>query len=198
MLTSATVALALLGLTARDGMAQTPPRGISTYICDIAYEDCRENVLQLIRNETVGIDVSFWFMTDARYSNEIVKRWNLGVPVRVIMDPRANATKAANGPTLNQLQQAGIPMLNKPFGDIAHWKGMIFAGQNMAEFSGANYSPYEYIYEIPLAQYQDEAIYFSNESDVVQSLMRRFDDVWTNPVYSFYANPISRVRSYPT
>ncbi len=74
---------------------------------------------------------------------------------------------------LNQLEAAGIPMLNKPFGDIAHWKGMIFAGQNVVEFSGANYSPYEYVYEIPYVQYQDESIYFSNEPDVVQSLMRQ-------------------------
>ena len=51
-------------------------------------------------------------------------------------------------------------MLNKPFGDIAHWKGMIFAGQNVVEFSGANYSPYEYVYEIPYVHYQDESIYF--------------------------------------
>ena len=88
-------------------------------------------------------------------------------------------------------------MLNKPFGDIAHWKGMIFAGQNVVEFSGANYSPYEYVYEIPYVQYQDESIYFSNEPDVVQSLMRRFDDVWMNDVYTFYANPVVRARSYP-
>ncbi len=172
--------------------------GAATHICDIAYDDCRASVLTLIQNETAGIDVSFWFMTDARYSNEIVKRWKAGVPVRVIMDPRANTSKPANAAQLQQLSDAGIPMLNKPFGDIAHWKGMIFAGQNVAEFSGANYSPYEYTYEVPYVRYQDESIYFSNEPDVVQSLMRRFDDVWVNTVYTFYANAIPRTRTYPT
>jgi hypothetical protein len=136
-------------------------------------------------------------MTDSRYSNEIVKRWQAGVPVRVIMDPRANVSKPANAAQLQQLRDAGIPLLNKPFGDIAHWKGMIFAGQKVAEFSGANYSPYEYVYEIPFVQYQDETIYFSSEPDVVRSLMRRFDDVWMNSVYTFYANPVTRVRHYP-
>lgn len=199
--TSTVVALCLPGFSANDVHAQaagTAARGAGTYVCDVAYEDCRAPVLNLIRNETVGIDVSFWFMTDSRYSNEIVKRWKAGVPVRVIMDPRANTSKPANATQLTQLRDAGIPMLNKPFGDIAHWKGMIFAGQNVAEFSGANYSPYEYVFEIPYVQYQDESIYFSNEPDVVQSLMRRFDDVWVNSVYTFYANPVSRVRSYPT
>lgn len=189
----------IVGSCATDLHAQppnSPPTG--TYLCDVAYEDCRANVLTLIRQEKVGIDLSFWFMTDSRYSNEIVKRWQAGVPVRVIMDPRANVSKPANAAQLQQLLDAGIPMLNKPFGDIAHWKGMIFAGQNVAEFSGANYSSYEYVYEIPFAQYEDETIYFSSEPDVVHSLMRRFDDVWMNgSEYTFYANPIPRVRRYP-
>ena len=200
---SALAAICLSGFIGVDAAPQTAPaaaavRAAGAYVCDIAYEDCRQEVLTLIKNETVGIDVSFWFMTDARYSNELVKKALAGVPVRVIMDPRANTSKPANAAQLTQLRNAGIPMLNKPFGDIAHWKGMIFAGQNVAEFSGANYSPYEYVYEIPYVHYQDEAIYFSNEPDVVQSLMRRFDDVWMNSLYTFYANPITRVRSYPT
>jgi Big-like domain-containing protein/phospholipase D-like protein len=198
--TSTVVAFCIVGFSAKGVHAQgagTPVRGAGTYVCDIGYEDCREEVLTLIKNETVGIDVSFWFMTDARYSNAIVNQWNAGVPVRVIMDPRANTSKPANATQLQQLSNAGIPMLNKPFGDIAHWKGMIFASQNVVEFSGANYSPYEYVFEIPYVQYQDESIYFSNEPDVVQSLMRRFDDVWLNSLYTFYANAIPRVRSYP-
>ena len=88
------VAMWVVGLCATELHAQppdTPPLG--TYLCDIAYEDCRADVLDLIRRETVGIDLSFWFMTDSRYSNEIVKRWQAGVPVRVIMDPRANVSK---------------------------------------------------------------------------------------------------------
>jgi Bacterial Ig domain/PLD-like domain len=136
-------------------------------------------------------------MTDARYSNEVIKRFQAGVPVRVIMDPRANTSKPANAAQLQDLQDAGIPMIHKASGDIAHWKGMIFKQQSVVEFSGANYSPYEYLYEIPYVQYEDETIYFSSESDVVQSLMRRFDDVWMDATgYPFYANPITRVRSY--
>ena len=60
--------------------AQTPAPGTpesGTYLCDIAYQNCRDKVLTLIQNEPVNggeIDLSFWFMTDARYSNEIVAR----------------------------------------------------------------------------------------------------------------------------
>ena len=63
--------------------AQVAP---SERLCDNSFEDCRATILQMIRNETAGIDVSFWFMTDWRYSSEIIKRWQAGVPVRVLLD----------------------------------------------------------------------------------------------------------------
>src|SRR3954466_15049433 len=149
-------------------------------LCDASAESCRTRVLNLIAAERVGIDVSFWFMDDARFSNALVKQWKAGVPVRVIMDPRANASKPVNATILSQLKSAGIPMRMKNSGDIAHWKGMIFDGQDVAEFSGANYSPYEYTPQQPFVDYNDEVIYFSDEPDVVQSLMRHFDDVWVD------------------
>ena len=39
------------------------------YLCDASAENCRARVLDLIANETARIDVSFWFMPDARYAN---------------------------------------------------------------------------------------------------------------------------------
>ena len=55
--------------------------------------------------------------------------------------------------------------------------------------------PVRVLYKIPYVQYEDETIYFSNESDVVHSLMRRFDDVWMDATgYPFYANAITRGR----
>jgi phosphatidylserine/phosphatidylglycerophosphate/cardiolipin synthase-like enzyme len=196
---TAVLVLCALALFSKDLQAQTasPPTG--THLCDVAYQICRDQVLTLIQNEPAGgeIDLSFWFMTDARYASAIATASGAGVKVRIIMDPRANS-KTGNSNQLATFKAAGIPMLNKPFGDIAHWKGMIFKAQKVAEFSGANYSPYEYKYTTPYVDYDDESIYFSTETDVVQSLMRRFDDVWMDTNYTFYANPVPRVRSYPT
>jgi len=31
-------------------------------LCDTAFEDCREPLWTLIDNETVGIDIAYWFM----------------------------------------------------------------------------------------------------------------------------------------
>jgi hypothetical protein len=168
-------------------------------LCDPAYEDCRAPLLELIRNERVAIDVAFWFMQDARYSNELVKRAQAGVRVRVLVDPRANASYPVNAEILRQLAAAGIPMRQRVRSGILHWKTMIFEGQRTVQFSGANYSPEAFVYGRPYADYIDETIFFSDDLSVVQSFMRRFDDCWTDTtVYANYANiPGPPTRRYP-
>jgi len=107
-------------------------------LCDTAFEDCRQPLWTLIDNETVGIDIAFWFMQDTSISNKIIARWQAGVPVRILVDPRANPTYAGNEQILNQFKAAGIPMRYKNGGGILHWKMMNFLGQNQLEFTGAN------------------------------------------------------------
>ena len=65
-------------------------------LCDTAFEDCRAPLWQLIDNETQGIDVAFWFMQDSSYATKLINRFKAGVPVRVLVDPRANPTYAGN------------------------------------------------------------------------------------------------------
>src|SRR5687768_7622067 len=73
----------------------SPARALDR-LCDPSYEDCRAILLNYIRNETVGIDVGFWFMEDARYTAELSRRLQAGVRVRVIMDLRANDINVHN------------------------------------------------------------------------------------------------------
>src|SRR4030095_478641 len=91
-------------------------------LCDTAYEDCRAPLWALIDQETVGIDVAFWFMQDTSIANKIVARFQAGVRVRILVDPRANPTYAGNEQILNQLRDAGIPMRYKLSDGILHWK----------------------------------------------------------------------------
>jgi phosphatidylserine/phosphatidylglycerophosphate/cardiolipin synthase-like enzyme/regulation of enolase protein 1 (concanavalin A-like superfamily) len=169
-------------------------------ICDVANEDCRAPLLDLINKETVGIDVSFWFMEDTRYASAIVSRWNAGVPVRVLMDTEANCCYN-NATALSMLRNAGIPMREKtsPEG-ILHWKLMLFVGQNTVEFSGANYSEEGFVPQIPYANYVDEVIYFTDKPSYVNSFKSRYDDAWTDTTkFTNYANisgPLT--RNYPT
>ena len=57
-------------------------------LCDPSNTNCRTKLLTLIQSEHVGIDVGFWFMQDSRYMTEIIKRWQAGVPVRILIDPQ--------------------------------------------------------------------------------------------------------------
>jgi phosphatidylserine/phosphatidylglycerophosphate/cardiolipin synthase-like enzyme len=190
--------LALLLMPALTATARAADR-----LCDPANEDCRAILINLIRNETVGIDVAFWFMEDARYSNELIKKWQAGVPVRVIVDSRANASYPHNADRLNELKLAGIPMRERFSGGILHWKMMLFVGQNTVEFSGANYSadawrPVDLTQ--PYTNYVDEAIFFTDKDSIVNSFKTKYDDLWLNTsAYRNYANITTPLaRNYAT
>ena len=150
-------------------------------LCDTQYEDCRAPILSLIRNEQLGIDVAFWFMEDYRYAQELINRHNQGVPVRVLVDECANDTHPRNTELLDFLRTNGIPMREKFIvGDILHFKMMLFHGQNVVEFSKANYTPYAYVPVVPNVDYQQEAVFFTDDDNLTNSFRRRFDDLWVN------------------
>ena len=146
-----------------------------------------------------GSTSAFWFMEDARYTAELIKRHQAGVRVRVLMDPRANSTYDLNDDRLAELQAAGIPMRKRLTSYILHWKTMLFRGQGVVEFSGANYSANALVYESttgPYVNYVDEAIFFARDPGIVNSFREKFDDFWTDTIdWANYANisgPLTR------
>ena len=169
-------------------------------LCDTAFEDCRQPLWTLIDNETVGIDVSFWFIQDTSLSNKIIARFQAGVPVRILCDPRASGTYAGNQQILDQLRAAGIPMRYKVADCILHRKFMLFAGQGQVQFSGANYGPFFFVPAQPYTDYIDEAIYFTGDPPVLNSFKTIMDDMWTDTVnYGNYGNIVGPLtRRYPT
>jgi len=168
-------------------------------LCDSSVANCRTQLLGLIDNENVGIDAGFWFMEDQRYVSHIIARWNAGVPVRLIVDPRANPTYTLNATSLNAFQQAGIPMIKKTGGGIMHYKMMLFTGQNVVEFGSANYSDNAFVPVSPYQNYVSETIYFEDDPAIVNTFMTKFDNLWTDGSnYSVYANVSLRQRVHPT
>src|SRR2546430_15708353 len=108
------------------------PRGASAEtLCDSSFTNCRTQLLALIDNEQIGIDVGFWFMEDQRYVSHLITRWNAGVPVRVLMDPRANPTYPLNKTSLDTLQPAGIPMGKKTTGGTMPFKIVLLTRRNL-------------------------------------------------------------------
>ena len=167
-------------------------------LCDSSVNDCRQAVLNLIRAETVGIDIGFWFMEDSRFSTELIRRWQAGVPVRVLIDQKADESYPDNTTQYNLLRDAGIPIrrVNSRF---FHWKALVLAGQNVVEFGSANYSPTAFTPIQPLSNFQDESVYITNDPALVNSFKRKFDDYWvdTSAFRNFANVPATLVRSYP-
>ena len=149
-------------------------------LCDTAFEDCRTPLWALIDAETVGIDVAFWFMQDTSFATKLINRHNAGVPIRILVDPRA--PNVGNAQILEQLRNAGIPMRFKLNEGILHWKMMLFAGQNKLEFMGGNFSADFFVPQSPFTNYIDEAVYFTDDLSVVQSFKTKYDDLWTDTV----------------
>jgi HKD family nuclease len=193
------LALLAFALTAVPPAAQAQ---MQDRLCDTELEDCRAPLLNLIYNERQGIDVAFWFMTDARYTNALVKKFQEGVPVRVIMDERANVSKPKNTTYLQQLRDAGLPMRQKNSGGILHWKMMLFHGQNVVEFSKANYSPESFVATQPGVGWFDEAVFFTRDNRVTNTFRTMFDNLWVNTSnFANYANVttplVRRYSVYP-
>ena len=169
-------------------------------LCDTSFEDCRTPILDLIRNENVGIDVSYWFMNDTRYSSEIIKRWQAGVPVRILLDLRADANYPSAKTVRDSFVSAGIPVRHKFTTGINHWKAIIYAGQHKLHFSAANFANGSYSPIVPYREYVDEVIYFTDDAEVVNTFKTKYDDLWTDTThYADFANVSSPLlRNYPT
>ena len=188
-------------------------------LCDDAFENCRgdantpNTVLYWIEHEppTGGIDVSFWFMTDPAYSAALIRAWNRGVPIRVLLDLRATGYPATAA-IRQQMANAGIPIRNKVTTGINHWKVMIYKGDlnpppgypalpPRVHFTGANFADGAYSPSPLTNRYQnyvDEAIYFTDDPAIVQTFMRKYDDIWMDTVnFQNFANVGELVRSHP-
>jgi regulation of enolase protein 1 (concanavalin A-like superfamily) len=180
------------------GVAAAPTAWAQERLCDPSHENCRTPLLELIRNESQGIDVGFWFMEDARYAHALIDAHDRGVPIRVLFDTKANSSYPYNVTITNMLRDAGIPM-RRQASSWFHWKVMLFAGQNVVQFGSANYSPHAFVYVEPFVDYIDESIFFSDDPAIVNSFKTRFDDAWVNTSrFASYANISGTLtRSYP-
>jgi hypothetical protein len=167
-------------------------------LCDASKENCRTLLVDLIDREAVGIDVGVWVIKDGRIPSALTRAARRGVPIRMIMDTRASASYAGYATFIADMAAAGIKMRRRTADGICHWNLMIFAGQGVVEWSGANYSPAAFVPVVPFRNHEDEVIYFSRQ--LLPSFLTMFDNVWTNiEEYVNYANIIDPpVRTHST
>jgi regulation of enolase protein 1 (concanavalin A-like superfamily) len=168
-------------------------------MCDPSFQDCRAMLLSRIQNETLAIDLAMLFMEDDALADAIIARFNAGVRVRVLVEPRRNETTPKNLIILDRLKTAGIPMRAKAGGGVLHWKFMIFDAQNVVQWSAANYSDFYFKPIVPYANYTDEGIFFTDQPSLVDSFRRKFDDAWVDPAaFTDFGNITAPLtRRYP-
>jgi regulation of enolase protein 1 (concanavalin A-like superfamily) len=202
LLFSSLIQLLTSGIAAAQDYTGNP---VQQRLCDVAYQNCRTQILDLINAEPASgsIDVAFWFMEDARYSNALVSAFQRGVRVRVLFDTDALVGSGSHIDTrkqiIAQLKGAGIPMRYKSSGGILHWKLMIFGAQNFVNFSAGNFSPDGDVPWTPYVNSEDEVTSFTKDVGLVSTFKSKYDDIWTTTTgYSDYANVTTLERYHAT
>jgi hypothetical protein len=168
-------------------------------LCEAAATDCRARLLAYIDRETVRLDIGMEEMTDTVIADAVIARYRARVPVRLIVEPRRNSAEPANGPILTRLKAAGLPMRYKRTGDIVHWKMMIFAGQHTVEFGAAQFTKSYLVPVQPYVNFTQDPIFFSTDTDIVNSFERKFDDAWVDTTnFANFGNSTTVARAYPS
>src|SRR3954463_15143294 len=86
------------------------PISATERLCDVSFEDCRAQLIQLIQNENVEIDAAFWFMDDSDISGALTKKIQAGVKVRMMVDPRADEAHLPNEQIIQQFAAMTPPV----------------------------------------------------------------------------------------
>src|SRR5687768_10176262 len=92
------------------GLFACQPTAAQERLCDPSFENCYAPLLDLVRNETAGIDIAFYMFELPTLADAIISRHQAGVPVRIAVEPRANLKFSGNQALLDRFRAAGIPM----------------------------------------------------------------------------------------
>ena len=172
------------------------PSSAQERLCDPAFEECYKPLLQAIAAEAAGIDAAIYIIEFPALADAIISRYEAGVPVRLIVEPRSGLRLPVNQQILDRFKAAGIPMRYKVDDPIVHAKTVLLAGQNRVIFSSSNFGDADLRPDDPYVKYVDGAWFFTDDQSVVNSFKNRFDDLWTNTTtYGNYANiagPLTR------
>lgn len=167
------------------------PRAASAQVqyCDSAHENCRAELLRLIRAETQGIYTIQWYTRDTGVVNELVQKHRAGVPVRFIVDRKSEtATRTGVIRQIYTMRDAGVPLREGP-SKYVHAKMFIFVGQRVIQFGAANLSQQEWIPTTSFRHYRNENNEVHPPSSLVDSLITIYEDLWTSNTYlRDYAN----------
>jgi PLD-like domain len=172
----------------------------SVRYCDSAWENCRTELIRLIRAETRGIYTIQWYTRDTGVVQELINKHRAGVPVRFICDRKSeSATRTGVIQQIYTMRDAGIPLREGP-SKFVHGKAFIFVGQRVIQFGAPNLSMPEWMPSTPYTNYRNENNEFHYQASLVDSLITIYENFWVSNTYlSDYANitPANKARLNP-
>jgi hypothetical protein len=161
----------------------------SVRYCDSAWENCRTELIRLIRAETRGIYTIQWYTRDTGVVQELINKHRAGVPVRFICDRKSeNATRSGVLQQIYTMRDAGIPLREGP-SKYVHGKAFIFVGQRVIQFGAPNLSISEWMPTTAYTNYRNENNEFHYQASLVDSLITIYENFWVSNTYlRDYAN----------
>jgi len=168
--------------------------------CDSGVDNCRNELVRLIDNETVGIDGAQWIHRDTTVVSALIRAHRRGVLVRMLVDLSTEENHEGVTAVVNTMRDAGIPVQAKTSGGgILHWKIYLFHGQGVVKWGAANSTPSDLIPDIPYKSYRNETNIFDARPTDVQSFITKFEDAWVSANFTNYGNvPATlKVRAHP-
>jgi hypothetical protein len=165
------------------------PAAADVRYCDSAYQNCRTELVRLIRAETQGIYTIQWYTRDTGVVQELINKHNAGVPVRFICDRKSeNATRTGVIQQIYTMRDAGIPLREGP-SKYVHGKAFIFVGQRIIQFGAPNLSTGEWMPSTPYTNYRNENNELHDQASLVDSLITIYENFWVSNTYlRDYAN----------
>jgi hypothetical protein len=174
------------------------PRAASAQVefCDAARENCRTELIRLIKAETQGIYVVQWYTRDTGVVSELIKKHRDGVPVRFMVDRKSeSASRSGVIQQIYTMRDAGVPLREGPT-KYVHAKAFIFVGQRTIQFGAANLSQQEWMPTTAYRNYRNENNEIHSQSSLVDSLITIYEDLWTSNTYlRDYANMTDALRA---
>jgi hypothetical protein len=168
--------------------------------CDSSWENCRTELVRLIRAETQGIYTIQWYTRDTGVVQELINKHRARVPVRFIVDRKSeNATRSGVIQQIYTMRDAGIPLREGP-SKYVHGKAFIFVGQRVIQFGAPNLSMPEWMPTTAYTNYRNENNEFHYQASLVDSLITIYENFWTSDTYlRDYANitPANKARLNP-
>ena len=109
-------------------------------------QDYQDRLVAQMRQETQQIDVAMFRITSAKAPDEMIRRQQAGVPVRLITDigQYRNTTYFWHSYNVDRMYMAGIPVKRKRRDSLTdqdmHQKSVILYGRDMAIFGSSNWT----------------------------------------------------------